>query len=333
MLTHPVRLHILHTTILQSHSLHLWLVNAEAPKLQAQQAGDQDGIPADAQADLRQLIPDQSLWWRATCIPGWMWRKVAVTEPVSTNLQLAGLCINLWDFGPVPSGKPAHSDTSADSSSKDNSQANDSQQQRATDYLQAGRIRQQQHQSITDTDALGSYQADPDVTSRTSHRKQLAAVTVTHTLLRQWGAEVLVTIHPVGWTRPKDIAGSQSGHHHGKASGQPEHLQTQAFSRLNSIWESQEGSADEGSPKLAVPSTDSSVKSLFDGHPSRQRAARTEQDSPGSDPASPGAHFPHRQTNPLCMYLPAVPACVWDSWSAQEPYFYWHSLSTSVSAC
>ncbi len=300
-------LHLLHACTCytqqssKSQSASHGFVDAEAPKLQAQQAGDQDGIPVDAQADLRQLIPDQSLWWRATCIPGWMWRKVAVTEPVSTNLQLAGLCINLWDFGLEPSDKPAPSVTSADSSSKDNSQVNDSQQQRATDYLQAGRIRQQRHQSVTDTDALGSKQADPDVTSRTSHRKQVATVTATHTLLRQWGAEVLVTIHPVGWTRPKDTAGSQSGHHHGKASGQPPHLQTQAFSRLNSIWESQEGSGDEGSPKMAVPSTDSSVKSLFDGHPSRQRAAHTEQDSPGSDPASPGAHFPRRQTNPLCM--------------------------------
>ena len=263
-----------------------------------------------------------------------MWRKVAVTEPVSTNLQLAGLCINLWDFGPVPSGKPAHSDTSADSSSKDSSHTNDSQQQRATDYLQAGRIRQQQRQSITDTDALVSNQADPNMTAQTSHRKHMAAVTVTHTLLRQWGAEVLVTIHPVGWTRPKDPAGSQSGHHHGRASGQPQHLQTQAFSRLNSIWESQEGSGDEGSPKLAVPSTDSSVKSLFDGHPSRQRAAHTEQDSPGSDQASPGAQFPRRQTNPLCMYLLAIAACVWTcDEHAQDAGFYWHCFNTSVSAC
>ncbi len=289
---------------------------------------------ADAQADLRQLIPDQSLWWRATCIPGWMWRKVAVTEPVSTNLQLAGLCINLWDYSLVPSGKPTHSDTSADSNSKDSSQTNESQPQRATDYLQAGRIRQQQHQSITDTDALGSNQADPNGTARTSHKNQVAAVTATHTLLRQWGAEVLVTIHPVGWTRPKETAGSQSGHHHGKASGQPQHLQTQAFSRLNSIWESQEGSGDEGSPKLAVPSTDSSVKSLFDGHPSRQRAAHTEQDSPGSDPASPGAQFPRRQSNPLCTYLLASSAYVWTHGQhAQEPGFYWHSPSTSLCAC
>lgn len=159
----------------------------------------------------------------------------------------------------------------------------------------------------------------------------MAAVTVTHTLLRQWGAEVLVTIHPVGWTRPKDTAGSQSGHYHGTASRQSQHLQPQALSRLNSIWESLEGSGDEGSPKLAMPSTDSSVKSLFDGHPSRQRAAHTAQDSPGSDPASPGAQFPRRQTNPLCMYLPATLACVWThSQHAQEPGFYWHSLTTCV---
>ena len=279
----------------------MWVWCAEAPKLQGKQVSDQDETSADAKADLRQLIPEHSLCWRAICIPGWMWRKVAVTEPVSTTVQLAGVCITLQDYGNAD--KAGSTDNTAGSAITDDGLGTD-RHLKASDYLQAGRLRQQQHKASTGQHALRSQQADLPQAGRHVHvRTGPAAAKVTYTLVQQWGVEVYATILPVGWTKPKDSDRSQPRRQYTTAQGQPHHLESRAFSRLNSIWESHEGSEDEESPKLAVPSTESTVQSLFAGHPSVQRSFSSKPDSPGSGPASPASHFPNRQRNPLCKQV------------------------------
>lgn len=208
-----------------------------------------------------------------------MWRKVAVNEPVSSKLQLAGVCISLRQYEHAPQPTAAASVISASRRTEVGPQpagigTGTSSQQ--PDELSSANLAQH-----TDSPKVGHLPASMHQTS---------AEYVPHTLLRQWGAEVSVTILPVGWTKgstePAAVPNTVI------APGQPWNLQTRGFSRLNSIWESHESSGDDGTP------TGSGVKSLFQSNANGQQTA-------GREPGSPGLLF-SRQNNPLCkaqLYL------------------------------
>ena len=291
---------------------------------------DPDDSPADARSDLRQLASEGSVWWRAVCIPGWMWRKVAVHEPVSTSLQIAGVNVLLKDYGHSPTELPEHLDKVEPSSSSSTTNATSSgfeggapsqagfaqqpgfvPQQPGLLPQQTGFVPQQHDHFRLGFVASGLKTDQPPALDRPSPVKTMQTSaqppTVTHTLLRQWGAEVSVRVLPVGWSQPKQSEAEQQGSASQEVSapGQPFHLLShgRGFARLNSIWESPEASeADDSSP------THSSVKSLFHGHPSIQKSAVVQKAKAAAEqqPGSPGAAFTHRQSNPLCKHLSHV---------------------------
>ena len=251
----------------------------EAPQVQPFQSNAPDGTAADQQADLERVMPEETLCWRAVCIPGWMWRKVAVNEPVSSKLQLAGVCISLRQYAHAPLPAASLSDTAGSSSTEAEVQpagtVTGTSLQQPDERSQEIFVRP----TVTQTNLL------PNISLTPASTHQPSAAFVTHTLLRQWGAEASITILPVGWT--KDSEQSAGVPSRVIAPGQPWNLQTRGLARLNSIWESQEGSGDDGTP------TSSSVKSLFhsnaNGHPTA-----------GHEQGSPGLLFTNRQNNPLC---------------------------------
>ena len=303
--------------------------------IQAKQTCDKDDSTAEMRADLEQLISEQSLCGRALCIPGWIWRKIAVREPVSSKLQVAGVCVSLRDYGHVL--PDLQEDLTAEHISNRNAAQDVRNNMKASD-LQPSRSRQQQGQppmgpgaselpqkrqpaiSIVPAVVPGINPIMAHVITPTTapgfdrpsspHTTTAEQSPVTHTLLRQWGAEVFVTILPVGWTKTKDDEMSGPGPQQVVAPGQPYHLQTRGLAKLNSIWEGPEGSqgsGDEGTP------THSGFKSLFAGHPSVQRSAVVQKNvmsgkrepvrHESGSPESPGPGFPHRQSNPLCRRL------------------------------
>ncbi len=245
-----------------------------------------------------------------------MWRKIAVREPVSTMLVLNGVCVSLRDYGNVPTDLPASSHAGVYSSNTDTAQSA-GLHQTATDQVQEGNGWQQHCQPKNGVDAASIEQTGPPAMSRPSPvRTQQAAATMTHTLLRQWGAEVYVTIHPAGWTKDKESPESKPGPQPVNIPGQPFQLQTPGFARLNSIWESQEGSGDESTPAT------SGVKSLFDGHPSVRR-------SPETEPESPEQRFTNRQSNPLCKAQLECSSLTWNL--TTYSYVTYHVVTASVS--
>ena len=104
----------------------------------------------------------------------------------------------------------------------------------------------------------------------------------------------MVTIQPPGWLRDP-VADNDGPETRVDAPGQPFQLHTKALHRLNSIWESQEGSSGE-----ETPTSSSGVRSLFNGqtsgHPGHAQA----------EPGSPGLLFTNRQSNPLCTPTPLM---------------------------
>ena len=275
---------------------------ADTPKLQAA-ASSQDDSTAEARADIAQLAAEDSVWWRAVCIPGWMWRKVAVHEPVSSSLQIAGVNVLLKEYGHIPAELPDKLDRVEPSSSSTSTVATSSGFDNGAPS--ASSSQQQQGPFKLGFAAAGLKPDPPPALGRPSPVRitQTAAQppTVIHILLRQWGAEVSVSILPVGWSKPKQPEQLQPTPEQVSAPGQPSHPHTNphGFARLNSIWESPEASeAGDSSP------TQSSVKSLFQGHPSIQKSAAVQKGQAGEQhPESPGAAFTHRQSNPLCMYF------------------------------
>ena len=250
-------------------------LDAEAPKLAPVGFSAQDGTPAESQAGLDQDMPDEPLHRRAMCIPSWMWCKVAVTVPVSSKLQLAGVCIYLRDYGHVPQQSSASFGVPASRGIESTSQP----VHVSLNNQPAGQLDsklQESAQASTATFETPQAQAQQSV--------------VTHTLVRQWGAEAAVTILPVGWTKGAEDSASAS--HSVVAPGQPWNLQTRGYAKLNSIWESHEGSGDDATP------TTSSVRSLFENNPTAHQPAQ-----PGHEPGSPGLLFTNRQHNPLCKLL------------------------------
>lgn len=231
------------------------------------------GTAADQQADLEHGMPETTLCWRLVCIPGWMWRKVAVNEPVSSKLQLAGVCISLRHYGHAPQPTAAMSDLPANKRTEAGVQP------------PAGNGTGNSLQQPNEPSAPNITQQNlPKVSSTSASLHQTSSEYVTHTLLRQWGAEVSVAILPVGWTKQHEEPHAVPNRV--IAPGQPWNLQTRGSARLNSIWESHESSGDDGTP------TGSGVKSLFQ---SNANGHQTSEQQPGS----PGLLF-SRQNNPLC---------------------------------
>ena len=113
----------------------------------------------------------------------------------------------------------------------------------------------------------------PGTISMPAAAHQPSAAFVTHTLLRQWGAEATVTILPVGWTKEGEESAALPSRV--IAPGQPWNLQTRGLARLNSIWESHEGDGDDATPKSP------SVKSLFHSNANGHQIAGHEDGSPG----------------------------------------------------
>ena len=243
--------------------------DAEAPKLKPLQSSG----TAATQADLDRVTPEESLYWRAIRIPRWMWSKVALNEPIGSKLQLSGVCISLREYIPrsdhtsATTGMPANS-TEAGSQPINTKRASQAASQPQVDFKHSDSA----HKGI------------PPIAT---HRASAQQPAVTHTLLRQWGAEVSVTILPVGWT--KETRDSALAPNTVVAPGQPWNLQTRGTARLNSIFESHEGSGDDGTP------TSSSVKSLFHSNANGHQAADHEA-------SSPGLLFTNRQSNPLCTF-------------------------------
>ena len=131
---------------------------------------------------------------------------------------------------------------------------------------------------------------------------QPSAAFVTHTLLRQWGVEALVTILPVGWTKEGEESAALPSRV--IAPGQPWNLQTTGLARLNSIWESHEGDGDDATPKSP------SVKSLFHSNANGYQIA-------GDENGSPGLLFTNRRNNPLCKLSPTFISSGVAAWQEQ----------------
>ena len=257
-------------------SCHL---SAEAPKVQSFQSNAPYGTATEQQADLEERVkPAETLCWRALCIPGWMWHKVAVNEPVSSKLQLAGVCISLRQYPHAPQPPPATSNAQASRSTEP--EVHPGGIVAGTDLQQAGKGFVPNHAQPFAQETLS-----PGINSLPAPSQQPSAAFVTHTLLRQWGVEALVTIVPVGWTKEGEESAAVPSRV--IAPGQPWKLQTRGLAKLNSIWESHEGDADDVTPNSP------SVKPLFhsraDGHQTF-----------GHENGSPGLLFTNRQTNPLC---------------------------------
>ena len=252
---------------------------AEAPKVQSCQSNAPDGTTTEQQANSREQVkPAETLCWRALCIPGWMWHKVAVNEPVSSKLQLAGVCVSLRQYSQAPQPPPPTSDVLGSSSTETRVQPG------GTDI---GTGLQQANKRLVPNHAqpLAQETLLPAPTHQPTPTQQPSAAFVTHTLLRQWGVEALVTILPVGWT--KEGEESAAVPNRVIAPGQPWNLQTRGPARLNSIWESNEGDSDAATPNSP------SVKSLFHSNANGHQTS-------GHKNGSPGLLFTNRQNNPLC---------------------------------
>lgn len=257
---------------------------AEAPKAQTNQSNAPDGTATDQQADLDERVePVETLCWRAVCIPGWLWRKVAVNEPVSSKLQLAGVCISLRqcmsDSEPTPatSHAPGTRNTEA-------------QKQHAGMISGAGLHHPDERSHANHVSPIAQANLLPGISLMPAAAHRPSAAFVTHTLLRQWGVEASVTILPVGWTKEGEESAAVPSRV--IAPGQPWNLQTRGLARLNSIWESHEGDGDDATPKSP------SVKSLFHSNANGHQIA-------GHENGSPGLLFTNRQNNPLCKLSPA----------------------------
>lgn len=223
-------------------------------------------------------------------IPKWMWGRVVVRMPVSSKLQLAGVNVSLQEYAKVHTDNRSNSETQTTDVEEPVS-PNASRQGGVSFNPHSIHTHQDQHQTPGHSSAQSQSRAPVISNITVKPVAQPERVAATYTLLRQWGAEVLVTIQPPGWTKTAST-GDQGAEPHVHAPGQPFQLHTKAFNRLNSIWESQEGSADEESPKSG-----SGVRSLFsnlaNGHPGHAQAK----------PGSPGLLFTNRQTNPLCKHM------------------------------
>lgn len=231
---------------------------------------------------MNQVTPEESLYWRAIRIPRWMWSKVALNEPVSSKLQLAGVCISLREYSPLSGQTSATTGMPASSAAAGMQPVNTDKTSQPTSQSQ-----------VSFEHSETAQKGLPPVATRQASAQQPV---VTHTLLRQWGAEVSVIILPVGWT--KQTEDSASATNSVLAPGQPWNLQTRGAARLNSIFESHEGSGDDGTP------TSSSGKSLFHSNPNGHQAADREA-------GSPGLLFTSRQINPLCtsdmlLFVPSI---------------------------
>lgn len=251
--------------------------------------GDGDYAP-----DLDPPGSDPSLCYRAMCIPKWIWRKIAVHMPVSSRLLLAGVCVSLREYqqptaqGSTSSPESAHAQHAAAAAGPAGTSGVLFQPPPVltTERPTASTSKPVQQQ----TASTGSHQRQEAAEfSSARPAPTLPGIVATHTLLRQWGAEVTVTILPPGWETRASPDAQHTADVQLSAPGQPVHLHTRALNRLNSIWESQEGSGDDG-----TPTSSSGVRSLFNGqsngHPGHGQA----------EPGSPGLLFTNRQTNPLC---------------------------------
>ena len=265
-----------------------WLCHpvAEAPKVQSFQLNAPDGTATEQQADLEEPVkPAGTLCWRALCIPSWMWHKVAVNEPVSSKLQVAGVCISLRQYSYAPQPPPATSDVLGSSSTETGMQpvgtATGTGLQQADKPFLANHA--QPLAQETQLPAISLLLAPTNQSA--APPQQPSAAFVTHTLLRQWGVEASVTILPVGWTKEgKESAAVPS---RVVAPGQPWNLQTRGLARLNTLWESHEGNGDVATPNSPR------VKSLFHSNANGHQTS-------GHESGSPGLLFTNRQNNPLC---------------------------------
>lgn len=256
------------------------LAPAHAEGIESRQFANAPGCDAAA--------PDNS--WRswAMHVPKWMWGRIVVRMPVSSRLQLAGVNVSLREYqkphtrhrqeAQAPSsnlGTPAASSPHVVSHPVVSLQPHASHtQQPETQHQSHGHSRPQPENK--------PYRVPQTADEPVGQPERVAS---TYTLLRQWGAEVMVTIQPPGWAKET----THDDGPHVSAPGQPYQLRTKTLKRLNSIWESQEGSGDEG-----TPTSSSGVRSLFssqpNGHPGHAQA----------QPGSPGLLFTNRQNNPLC---------------------------------
>ena len=252
--------------------------------MQSFQSSAQNGTVTEQQADLEEQ-PAGTLCWRALCIPSWMWHKVAVHDPVSSKLQLAGVCIYLRQYPHAPQPPPATSDVLGSSSREAGVQpagtATGTALQQADKPLVANHA-----QPLAEATPLPTITLSPATTQQPAPPQQPSAAFVTHTLLRQWGVEASVTILPVGWTKEGEEE-SAAVPSRVIAPGQPWNLQTRGLARLNTLWESHEGNGGDANPNSP------SVKSLFYSNVNGHQTS-------GQENGSPGLLFTNRQNNPLC---------------------------------
>ena len=275
---------------------HIHLVSlycAEAPQLEPPSADGGDsrqsaGPPGDCEA------APKSAWcsW-AMHIPKWMWRRIVVRMPVSSKVQLAGVNVSLQEYARAHRNRQI---TSGTSDARLPVSPNAARQAGVSFQPDSIHTHQGQHQTHGHSNPQAQSKTPVTETATVKPVEQPERIVATYTLLRQWGAEVMVTIQPPGWTKAASTD-HQGAEPHVHAPGQPFQLRTKALNRLHSIWESQEGSADEESPGSA-----SGVQSLFssqtNGHPGHAQAT----------PGSPGLLFTIRQTNPLCKHMLALSA-------------------------
>lgn len=258
--------------------------DAEAPKAQTNQSNAPDGTATDQQADLEERVePVETLCRRAVCIPGWLWRKVAVKEPVSSKLQLAGVCISLRQCMSASEPTPATSHVPGTRNAEADVQP--------AVMVSGTDLRHLDERSHTNhVSPIAHAHLLPGTRLMPAAAPQPSAAFVTHTLLRQWGVEASVTILPVGWIKEGEEE-SAAMPSRVIAPGQPYNLQTRGLARLNRIWESHEGDGDDATPKSP------SVKSLFHSNANGHQIA-------GHENGSPGLLFTNRQNNPLCKLSP-----------------------------
>lgn len=267
--------------------------HAEAPRLEEAAEGIDNTQSAGAAADCESAVPGSSWCSWAMHIPRWMWRRVVVRMPVSSKLQLAGVTISLREYEKPYTERTSAAETQTSDQEMPAPKLSHALKQSSVSFQPHPiHTHQPQHQHQTHGHSNPQPDRKPLVTPVTRVKPVVKSdrVTATHTLLRQWGAEVMVIIQPPGWIKASAADPRPDPHVH--APGQPYQLQTKALNRLNSIWESQGSSSDDG-----TPTSSSGVRSLFpsqpNGHPGHAQAK----------PGSPGLLFTNRQTNPLCKCL------------------------------
>lgn len=256
--------------------------------MQSLQSNAPDATATEQPADPEERVqPAETFCRRALCIPGWMWHKVAVSEPVSSKLQLAGVCVSLRQYPHALQAPPATSDVLESRSTDAAVQpagivtGTSTVPQQANNPFVPSLVQEVAHDTLSPGNSLL-----PALTQQPAPRQQPSAAFVTHTLLRQWGVEASVTILPVGWTKEGEESAAVPSRV--IAPGQPWNLQTRGLAKLHSIWESHEGDSADATPNSP------SVKSLFHSN------ANGHHQTSGHENGSPGPLFTNRQNNPLC---------------------------------